>query len=299
MHEHTKSCRTSCKILKLSRTVFQYEQKEKDDAKIITQLNALAGQHPGYGFWKMYDRLRLEGKRYNHKKVYRIYTTLKMNLRRKHKRRLPARVSIPIEIPGAMNQSWSMDFMSDALYDGRRIKILNIIDDHNRQALAMKVDTSIPSAKVIDTLNQLLELHGKPARIRTDNGPEFISHQLMNWCHHKRIQMQFIQPGKPMQNSLVERFNGTYRKEILDAYVFYSLKELKTITQNWMEEYNYERPHDALKNLPPIRYVLKYGKQGTNYFLRNLFPTFQHIHHDDDENFYENINAKTNIEVAL
>jgi putative transposase len=299
MQAHQMSCRKSCKILKQSRTVFQYVQKDKDDAKLITQLNALAGQHPGYGFWKMYDRLRLEGNTDNHKKVYRIYTALKMNLRRKHKRRLPVRVGIPIEIPAAMNETWSMDYMSDALYDGRRVRILNIIDDHNRQALAMRVATSLPTVKVIETLQQLIELHGKPKKIRTDNGPEFISHQLMNWCHQQRIQMQFIQPGKPMQNSLIERFNGTYRKEILDAYVFYSLTELQTITQNWMQEYNHDRPHDALKNLPPVPYVLKYGKQGTHDFLRNLFPTFQHINDDDNENSYEKLNAKTNFTAAL
>jgi putative transposase len=228
---------------------------------VVDRLNELAGDHPGYGFWKMYGTIRLAGHKWNHKRIYRIYNELKMNLRRKHKRRLPTRISVPIEIPPLMNSTWSLDFMSDALYDGRRVKILNIIDDHNRQALAMEVDTSIPSIKVIDKLSQLIELHGKPQKIRTDNGPEFISHNLLNWCHKQRIQMQFIQPGKPTQNSLIERFNKTYRQEILDAYVFYSLRELRSITYHWMYEYNHKRPHDSLNNLPPTLYVLKNGNK--------------------------------------
>jgi putative transposase len=286
--------------MKLSRTVFHYNHAVKKDEQVIEQLNELAGRHPGYGFWKMYDSLRLGGYRYNHKKVYRIYTSLKLNLRRRHKRRLPSRVSVPIEIPATMNNTWSMDYMTDALYNGRRVRILNIIDDHNRQALAMEIDTSIPSIKVIERLNQLIEMHGKPLKIRTDNGPEFISHRFMDWCHKSHIQLQFIQPGKPMQNSLIERFNGSYRKEILDAYVFYSLAELKAITNHWMYEYNYKRPHDALRSLPPAMYVLKYGKHDINNFSKDMFTTFQHTDtHDDDESSYDNLNTNTNLELAL
>ena len=250
---------------------------------MVDRLNELAGEHPGYGFWKIYGCVRLEGFIWNHKKVYHVYTELKMNLRRRHKRRLPTRVAQPLKIPATMNGTWSMDFMSDALYDGRRVKILNIIDDHNRQALAMEVDTSIPLVKVINKLSQLIELHGKPLRIRTDNGPEFISHQLLDWFHKQRIQMQFIQPGKPMQNGLIERFNKTYRQEILDAYVFYSLKELKAITWHWMNEYNHKRPHDALNSLPPALYVLKYGKHEHDRSSSDMFTTVQHAAGDDDD----------------
>lgn len=158
---------------------------------------------------------------------------------------------------------WSLDFMTDTLYDGRKVRILNIIDDYNREALAMEADTSIPAKQVTQILERLVETHGKPVSIRTDNGPEFISHRLMDWCHKNRIQMQFIQPGKPVQNSLIERFNGSYRKEILDAYVFYSLDELRAITREWMQEYNNYRPHDSLGGMTPTAYVLKYGKRST------------------------------------
>lgn len=167
-----------------------------------------------------------------------------------------------------------MDFMTDVLYNGRRVRVLNVIDDYNREALAMEVDTSLPSERVIKILERLKETHGKPQIIRTDNGPEFISHKLLDWCHRNRIQMQFIEPGKPMQNGLIERFNGTFRKEILDAYVFYSLNELKSITENWMHEYNNYRPHDSLNSMTPMSYMLNYGKLPTAQKPAPSLPQF-------------------------
>lgn len=251
MKTHRYSCRKACKTVRISRTVYGYAAKPSQDEVVIAELERLAGKHPGYGFWKMYNRLKMEGRHWNHKKVYRVYTALKLNLRRRHKRRLPARQALAISIPATPNRMWSLDFMTDTLYDGRKVRILNIIDDYNRQALAMEPDTSIPAKQVIQILERLVEAHGKPVAIRTDNGPEFISHRLTDWCHRNRIQIHFIQPGKPVQNSLIERFNGSYRKEILDAYVFYSLDELRTVTQEWMKEYNNERPHDALGGMTP------------------------------------------------
>lgn len=259
--QHQLSERKACRILNLSRTVFNYESsKSEKDEKVITALNALAGRHPGYGFWKMYQRLRLEGYLWNHKRVHRVYTNMNLNIRRKHKRRLPNRLSVPAKSPQNINEIWSMDFMHDVLYNGRKIKVLNVVEEFNRQALAMEVDTSICSSRVVEILNRLIEKHGKPKVIKSDNGPEFISHIMLDWCHKNRIQHQFIQPGKPTQNCFIERFNGSFRKEILDAYVFYSLNELKLITENWMNEYNTYRPHESLNGLTPELYLLKCGK---------------------------------------
>jgi putative transposase len=185
---------------------------------------------------------------------------MNLNIRRKHKRRLPNRLAVPAESPRHPNEVWSMDFMHDVLYNGRKIKVLNIVEEFNRQALAMEVDTSICSTRVVEILDRLIEKHGKPKVIKSDNGPEFISHIMLDWCHNKRIRHQFIQPGKPTQNCFIERFNGSFRKEILDAYVFYSLNELKLVTENWMNEYNTYRPHDSLNGLTPELYLLKYGK---------------------------------------
>lgn len=241
-------------MLKMSRTVFKYRQNTEKDVPVITELNRLAGRHPGYGFGKMKDRLKLDGFGWNHKKIRRVYKLLNMNLRRKHKRRLPTRQAITISIPAEPNHTWSMDFMTDTLYGGRQVRILNIIDDYNRQALGQLVDYSLPARRIVHLLEHLTSVHGNPICIRTDNGPEFISHTLMNFCHRNKIQMHFIQPGKPVQNSLIERFNGSFRKEILDAYVFYSLQELQLITREWMEEYNNYRPHHSLNGLTPIEY---------------------------------------------
>lgn len=263
--------RKACRLLKLSRTVYHYKTATagRDDT-VIGELNRLAGKHPGYGFWKMYDRLRMDGFKWNHKRVYRVYTSMKLNIRRKHKRRLPTREAVAMSIPALPNQVWSMDFMSDSLYDGRKVKVFNVLEDFNRQALAMEVDTSMNSKRVTEFLDRLIEKNGKPMTIRTDNGPEFMSHLLLDWCHRRRIQHQFIQPGKPVQNCLIERFNGSYRKEILDAYVFYSLNELRLVTKRWMNEYNTYRPHESLNGLTPELYLSKHYNEQEQ--LNNFEP---------------------------
>lgn len=288
MEAHKMSERKACRILDQSRTVFNYcsRKDEKDDA-VIEELNRLAGRHPGYGFWKMYQRLRIEGFKWNHKRVYRVYTQMNLNIRRKHKRRLPTRKALSAHIAEQPNEMWSMDFMHDALYNGRKVKILNILEEFNRQALTMEVDTGITSKRVIEILDRLIEKHGKPLCIRTDNGPEFISHILLDWCHRRRIQHQFIQPGKPSQNCFIERFNGTFRKEILDAYVFYSLNELRMVTENWMNEYNSYRPHDSLEGLTPELYSLKYGKLPAQNATAEFSTFQQNINNNNDFSKFE------------
>lgn len=278
--------RKACQALSTSRTVFRYRSNLAErDEPVILELNRLAGRHPGYGFWKMYQRLRLDGLIWNHKRVYRVYTNLNLNIRRKHKRRLPSRACLHTQAPLIPNQMWSMDFMHDVLYNGRKVKILNIIDEFNRQALTMTVDTTIASRRVVEILDRLIELNGKPQYLRSDNGPEFISHSLLDWCHRNRIQHQFIQPGKPTQNCFIERFNGTYRKEILDAFVFYSIDELRTQTENWRHEYNSYRPHDSLGGMTPERYLLNYGKLA----LQNANAEFTTIQQSNKNNFLINL----------
>jgi len=144
--------------------------------------------------------------------------------------------------------------MCDSLVDGRRFRLLNIIDDFNRESLAIEVDTSLPALRVTRVLDRLIESRGKPRFIRVDNGPEFISERLHLWCEEKNITLQFIQPGKPMQNGFVERNNGSLRKELLDAYLFYSLQEVREMAQEWQHDYNFERPHESLGFVPPVEY---------------------------------------------
>lgn len=221
-----------------------------------TALTALTTKHVAIGFWQCCYRLWNKGHWWNHKRIYRVYTDMKLNIRRRAKRRLPERVKQPLVVPTAPNQVWSIDFMSDSLVDGRRYRLFNVIDDFNRESLAIEVDTSLPSLRVIRVLERLIAQRGKPANIRCDNGPEFISHKLEQWCNEKdkQITLQFIQPGKPTQNAYIERTNGSIRRELLNAYLFYSLNEVREKCQEWRTDYNTERPHKALGYLSPIRY---------------------------------------------
>ena len=248
------SVRRACKIVSLPRSVMNYHKVPKDDGSLIEALHELVEKHPTIGFWKCYYRLRRKGHNWNHKRLYRVYTLLRLNVRRKAKRRIPQRIKQPLMLPGSINEVWSMDFMCDSLVDGRRFRLLNIIDDYNRESLAIEIDTSLPALRVIRTLNHLIETRSKPKTIRVDNGPEFISDRLQQWCEDQNIDLQFIQPGRPMQNGFVERNNGSLRKELLDAYLFYSLPEVRGMAQQWRQDYNYERPHDSLGNVPPAEF---------------------------------------------
>lgn len=217
----------------------------------------LAFQHPTYGFRKLFAYLRRAGKIWNHKKVYRVYKQLKLNKRRKGKRRLPARVKQPLQQQTMVNQSWSMDFMSDSMVGGRKFRTFNVMDDCSREALAIEVDTSLSSKRIIRTLNRAIDMHGKPTAVRVDNGPEFTSSDFELWAKERGITIQYIQPGRPMQNGYIERFNRLYREAVLDAYLFFDLYQVKQLTSEWMEEYNQRRPHEALNNLTPVEWKNK------------------------------------------
>ena len=163
--------------------------------------------------------------------------------------------------------------MHDSLENGKRIRTLNIIDDFNREILNITIDTSLPSAKVISQLAQLIEWRGKPEKIRVDNGPEFIAEKMKDYCNKNHIELGFIQAGKPTQNSLIERFNRTFRTEFLNVYLFENLKQMRNYAEIWMWIYNNERPHSSLQYLTPRDFLLKYGKLNQNN--ANEFPTFQ------------------------
>lgn len=180
-----------------------------------------------------------------------MYKLLKLNKKRKGKRRLPARVKQPLKQPTAVNKGWSMDFMSDSMVNGRKFRTLNVMDDCSREALAIEIDTSLSSKRVVRVLERIIEQRGKPESIRTDNGPEFTSKDLELWAKEKEITIQFIQPGKPMQNGYIERFNRLYREAVLDAYLFFDLYQVKQLTDEWIVEYNERRPHEGLNNLTP------------------------------------------------
>ena len=236
--------------MSLPRSQFYYTSK-KDDKEIIAKLQELAFKHPSYGFRKLAAYLRRAGNPYNHKKVYRVYKLLKLNKRRKGKRRLPVRVKQPLRQQNTINTTWSMDFMSDSMVGNRKFRTFNVIDDCSREVLAIEVDTSLSSKRIIRSLDKVIDFRGKPMTIRTDNGPEFTSIDFEHWCKGRNITHQYIQPGKPMQNGYIERFNRLYREAVLDAYLFFDLDQVRQLTAEWMEEYNLRRPHESLNNLTP------------------------------------------------
>jgi putative transposase len=256
--------------------VLYYKPKPRSDGPIIDKLSDLAERHPTLGFWKMYDMIRMEQILWNHKRVHRVYVEIGLNIRRKKKRRLPVPVKEPLTWPIDANIVWSMDFMQDSLTDGTKFRTLNVIDDFNREALNIVIDTSISSKRMTRELDKIIQWRGKPKKIRVDNGPEFTSFHFVQWAKEKEIQIQYIQPGKPVQNSFIERFNRSYRQEILSAFLFERIPQVRELTEEWISIYNHQRPHDSLNGLTPERFLLKYGKLSE-------FTTFQ-----QDVNINEN-----------
>jgi len=277
---HSASVRKACKLLGTFPSVFKYNHKKKGDELVQSQLENLASCNTSWGFWKMYNRIRNLGLVVNHKKVYRIYTQMKLNMRRKYKKRLPARIKQGLAQPLHHNYTWSMDFMHDGLDNGKSFRSFNVIDDFNREILNITIDTSLTSERIVRELEKLVDWRGYPEIIRVDNGPEFIAQALEKWCSGKVI-LQFIQKGKPQQNGYVERFNRTFREDVLDKFTFESLKEVRIYTQAWMWMYNNERPHvedpalsgDSLMNLTPTAFLLKYGKLHHPHKAQAEFPT--------------------------
>lgn len=250
--EHRLSERQACAAVHLARSTAHYRRRQADDAEIIQSLGELTEKHPAIGVWQCHHRLRMMGHPWNFKRVYRVYTALHLNIRRRARKRLPARVKQALFQPTAPDQVWSIDFMHDTLWDGRTFRLLNVIDDFNRQILWIEVDTSLPTSRVIRVLEALKESRALPRMIRVDNGPEFISHKLDHWCRQNRITLTYIQPGKPTQNAYIERFNGSMRRELLNAYVFRTLDEVREKASEWMLDYNHHRPHKALGYRSPV-----------------------------------------------
>jgi putative transposase len=215
----------------------------------------MAELHSRWGFWMMHHRLRALNYTWNHKRVYRVYTEMGLNLRRKHKKRLPQRIQEPLLQPLQPNITWSMDFVHDGLLNGIKFRSFNIIDDFNREALNITLDTSITSKRVIRQLEQLIAWRGKPEQLRVDNGPEFIAEAMETWAKSKEIDLKFIQKGKPHQNGYVERFNRSYREEVLDVFSFNRLKEAQLLSNAWVWMYNNERPHSSLGYKTPVAFM--------------------------------------------
>jgi putative transposase len=253
VQERGISIRLACELYQISQTCYRYEaQLNAENEQIANWLVRLTDNNRSWGFGLCYLFLRnVKGYRWNHKRVYRIYKELELNLRIKPRKRLIREVPEALSVPEGINQIWSMDFMHDQLQDGRSFRLFNVIDDFNREALGIEVDFSLPSERVIRALNQIIEWRGKPRAIRCDNGPEYVSGKLIAWAEAQQIRIEYIQPGKPQQNAYVERFNRTVRYEWLSQYYWENLEEVRLFATNWMYDYNHNRPNMALGGFTP------------------------------------------------
>ena len=247
------SIRISCDIFSISPSCYHYQPKLSDEnAEIADWLLRLTTANKRWGFGLCFLYLRnIKGYGWNHKRVYRIYRDLELNLRIKPKRRIKRDKPDALSVPEEINQVWSMDFMSDSLADGRSLRTFNVLDDYNREGLGIEVDLSLPSLRVIRSLEQIIEWRGKPSAIRCDNGPEYISQQLIDWANKNQITLLYIQPGKPTQNAYIERFNRTARHEWLELHLFKSIEHAQLLATQWLWIYNNERPHTAIGGVPP------------------------------------------------
>ncbi|HWA35812.1 MAG TPA: IS3 family transposase [Cyclobacteriaceae bacterium] len=251
--EQTMSVVRACRAVGMPRSAWyrpKLDNRERDGA-VMDGINEVIGKHGRWGFWKCFLWLRRRGKPWNHKRVLRVYRAMKLNLPRRAKRRLPTRLGQPLEVPAEPNRRWAMDFMHDTLYCGKRFRTFNLIDEGTREALSIEVDSSLPAERVVRVLDQVKESRPLPEQIRIDNGPELLSAKLVAWAEINNVKLHYIQPGKPTQNAYIERFNRTFRCEVLNAHLFNSLSEVRDIVHHWMTAYNDERPHEALGNVPP------------------------------------------------
>jgi len=255
MAVHALSERRACRLADLDRSTFQYEKQTGDDASLREALKALAGKRRRFGYRRLGILLEREGHHANHKKVFRIYTEEGLSVRRRLGRKRAVGTRAPMLVPTGPNQRWSLDFVSDALSDGRRFRTLNIVDDFAREALAIVVDTSISGVRVARELSRLIEHRGKPALIVSDNGTELTSHAILKWAKQSKVEWHYIAPGKPTQNAFVESFNGRFRDECLNEHLFDTLRDARAIIETWRIDYNTTRPHTALGGVAPLAYA--------------------------------------------
>ncbi len=247
------SIRLACETFGISQSCYYYEPKLKGENDLIASwLLKLTYAHKNWGFGLCFLYLRnVKGFKWNHKRVYRIYRELELNLRIKPRRRLVRERPEPLGTATQINQTWSIDFMHDKLSNGRVIRLLNVVDDFNREGLGIEVDYSLPSERVTRVLDQIIEWRGKPACIRLDNGPELISAQMLHWAEQRQITLLHIQPGKPQQNAYVERYNRTVRYDWLAQNIYDELEEVQSDATRWLWIYNNERPNMAIGGITP------------------------------------------------
>ncbi|OGX00439.1 MAG: integrase [Omnitrophica bacterium RIFCSPLOWO2_02_FULL_45_16] len=252
------SIRRSCTVVDLWRSTFQYKVATSlDDQPIRKRLKELAEKRRRFGCARLHIMLRREGFVINHKRTERIYKEEGLALRIRRRKKMAAIQRSEAPAPTRVNERWSMDFVSDVLSSGRKIRTLTIVDDYSRKCHRLEVDTSIGGQRVVRVLNEIAQGEGLPELITIDNGPEFISKALDAWAYQRGVKLNFIRPGKPIDNSFIESFNGKFRDECLNDHWFTSLDEARRIIEDWRIDYNNERPHTSLGDLTPEEFLIK------------------------------------------
>lgn len=253
--------RRACKLLSMVRSTFRRKKSRAEPAGLRARMKELAELRRRYGYRRLHVLLKREGYGVNRKLVYRLYREEKLSLRVRKRRRLASVVRVPIASPQGPNERWSMDFVSDQLGpSGRRFRTLNVVDDFTRECLVIEVDTSLPGARVVEALERVIFIRGrKPRSITIDNGPEFTGRDLDAWAHQNEIRLDFIRPGKPVENAFIESFNGKFRDECLSGHWFVDLAEAKVRIEEWREDYNRERPHSSLGGLTPNEFAARFA----------------------------------------
>jgi putative transposase len=248
--EKRYSERRAAELVNVSRAVLRYRKRSSCNKELERALKRLAFRHKRAGYRMLYRKLRMKGWVVNHKRVERLYRLAGLQVRRKQRRR---RSVVPITMPQAqwLNDCWSIDFMSDALTNGRALRMLTAIDDASRECLELYPACSIPAEEVTERLDRVGTFRGYPSYIRTDGGPEFQSRHFAHWCERHRITHVTIAPGKPQQNAFIESFNGRVRDEFLNEQLFRSEQDAREKAMRWKHEYNFERPHGVL-GVPPV-----------------------------------------------
>lgn len=248
------SLRRACQLLHLARSRWYHQSVRPSDAPLATALLTKAAKRPRWGYRRLQVRLQRDGWRVNHKRVQRVYRAAGLQVKRRRRKQV-AVVRHPRPVAAAPNAVWAMDFIGDACATGRRFRVFSLVDTCTRECLALEVDTSLPSARVVQVLEALRAVRGVPTAITVDNGPEFIAKALDAWAYEHQVQLAFIRPGKPVENAYVESFHDKFRAECLDLHWFASVADARDIITAWQEDYNTVRPHSALGQLTPAEFA--------------------------------------------
>jgi putative transposase len=257
VQEHGVSQRRACEVLSVDRSSIRYRSIRSDDACIREAMKKVASERRRFGYRRIHIILDRQGIVMNLKKLCRLYREEKLTVRKRGGRKRALGTRRPLALPSRSNERWSLDFVSDAFTDGRRFRVLAVVDDFTRECLCLVADTSLSGHRLARELDALIAKRGKPKTIVSDNGTEMTSMAILKWCQQTHIEWHYIAPGKPMQNGFVESFNGSFRDECLNETLFSSLAQARTTITAWKEDYNSNRPHSSLGNITPREFAMK------------------------------------------